>query len=182
MAGGIVVLDEIHHAADDKSWGDGGAKAACAPAACRLPPGTPFRSDDSPIPFVDYSFGDYGDAVADYEYGYGEALQDGGVVRPVFFRVFDGHMEWRGADGEEHSATFNDDVTRDKWGARLRTALSLEGERLPAVITPAHERLVEVRKHHPEAGGLVIATDQEHAVGHREAPERFHRGGRGAWR
>src|SRR5262249_31610240 len=116
VANGVVVLDEIHHAADERSWGDG-VKAAFAPAACRLLlSGTPFRSDDSPIPFVEYSFGDYGDAVADYEYGYGEALQDGGVVRPVFFPRFDGHMEWRGADGEEHSATFNDDVTRDKWG------------------------------------------------------------------
>lgn len=175
VAGGIVVLDEIHHAADEKSWGDG-VKAACAPAACRLLlSGTPFRSDDSPIPFVGYSFGDYGDALADYEYGYGEALQDGGVVRPVFFPRFDGHMEWRGADGEEHSATFNDDVTRDKWGARLRTALSLEGEWLPAVITRAHERLVEIRKHHPEAGGLVIATDQEHARGIVKLLKRFHR-------
>jgi superfamily II DNA or RNA helicase len=172
---GMVVLDEIHHAADERSWGDG-VRAAFAPAACRLLlSGTPFRSDDSPIPFVEYSFGDYGDAMADYEYGYGEALRDGGVVRPVFFPRFDGAMEWRGADGEEHSATFNDDVTRDKWGARLRTALSLEGEWLPTVVQRAHERLLEVRRSHPEAGGLVIATDQEHARGVVKLLKRFHR-------
>ena len=174
-ANGIVVLDEIHHAADERSWGDGVTQAFAA-AACRLLlSGTPFRSDDSPIPFVGYSFGDYGDAIADYEYGYGEALADGGVVRPVFFPRFDGHMEWRGADGEEHSATFNDDVTRDKWGARLRTALSIDGEWLPAVVTRAHERLVEIRKSHPDAGGLVIATDQEHARGIVTLLKRFHR-------
>lgn len=174
-ANGMVVLDEIHHAADERSWGDG-VKAACASAACRLLlSGTPFRSDDSPIPFVGYSFGDYGDAVADYEYGYGEALRDGGVVRPVFFPRFDGHMEWRGADGDEHSATFNDDLTSDHWGARLRTALSLEGEWLPTVITRAHERLVEIRKSHPDAAGLVIATDQEHARGIVKLLKRFHR-------
>jgi superfamily II DNA or RNA helicase len=175
VTNGVVVLDEIHHAADERSWGDG-VKLAFAPAACRLLlSGTPFRSDDSPIPFVGYSFGDYGDAIADYEYGYGEALADGGVVRPVFFPRFDGHMEWRGADGEEHSATFNDEVTRDKWGGRLRTALSLEGEWLPTVVMRAHERLVEIRKSHPEAGGLIIATDQEHARGIVKLLKRFHR-------
>lgn len=172
---GIVLLDEIHHAADERSWGDG-VKLAFAPAACRLLlSGTPFRSDDSPIPFVGYSFGDYGDAIADYEYGYGEALADGGVVRPVFFPRFDGHMEWRGADGEEHSATFNDEVTRDKWGGRLRTALSIEGEWLPTVVLRAHERLMEIRKTHVEAGGLIIATDQEHARGIVKLLKRFHR-------
>ncbi len=162
-ANGMVVLDEIHHAADERSWGDG-VRQAFAPAACRLLlSGTPFRSDDSPIPFVEYSFGDYGDALADYEYGYGEALRDGGVVRPVFFPRFDGAMEWRGADGEEHSATFNDDVTRDQWGARLRTALSADGEWLPTVLRRANDRLNEIRRTHTDAGGLVIATDQEHA-------------------
>jgi superfamily II DNA or RNA helicase len=164
-ADGIVVLDEIHHAADDRSWGDG-VKTAFTGAACRLLlSGTPFRTDDNPIPFVRYSFGDYGDAVTDFEYGYGEAVRDGGVVRPVFFPRFDGHMEWRGADGEERAATFDDDLSKEHWGARLRTALSLDGEWLPTVIGRAHERLVEVRRTHPDAAGLVIAIDQEHARG-----------------
>jgi superfamily II DNA or RNA helicase len=172
---GMVVLDEVHHAADDRAWGDG-VKDAFVPAACRLLlSGTPFRTDDNPIPFVQYSFGDYGEALADYEYGYGEALRDGGVVRPVFFPRFDGQMEWRAADGQEHSATFNDDVTRDQWGARLRTALSLEGDWLPTVLGRAHQRLLEVRRTHPNAGGLVIAIDHEHARGIARLLKRLHR-------
>ncbi len=43
--------------------------------------------------------------------------------------------------------------------------LSLEGEWLPDVLGTAHARLTAVREHHPEAGGLVVATDQEHAHG-----------------
>jgi superfamily II DNA or RNA helicase len=173
--GGIVVLDEVHHAADDRAWGDA-VKQAFVPAACRLLlSGTPFRTDDNPIPFVRYSFGDYGEALSDYEYGYGEALRDGGVVRPVFFPRFDGHMEWRAADGQEHSATFNDDVTRDQWGARLRTALSLEGDWLPTILGRAHQRLLDVRRTHPNAGGLVIATDHEHARGIARLLKRLHR-------
>jgi superfamily II DNA or RNA helicase len=174
-ADGMAVLDEIHHAADDRAWGDG-VKAAVDGAGCRLLlSGTPFRTDDNPIPFVRYSFGDYGDAIADYEYGYGEALRDGGVVRPVFFPRFDGHMEWRGADGEEHAATFNEDVSRDQWGARLRTALSLDGDWLPSVLGRAHERLVDIRRTHPAAAGLVIATDHDHARGIAKLLRRYHR-------
>ena len=50
-------------------------------------------------------------------------------------------------------------------GQRLRTALSLEGEWLPTVLRAANDRLVEVRREQPDAGGLVIATDQDHARG-----------------
>ena len=163
---GVVVLDEVHHAATDKSWGDGIA-SACRDAACRLLlSGTPFRSDDSPMPFVRYSEGDYGDAEADYEYGYGEALKSGGVVRPVFFPRFDGLMEWVNSGGETHEATFDDDLASSEWGGRLRTALSVDGQWLPTVVDHAQKRLMTIRAgDHPNAGGLVIATDHEHARG-----------------
>ena len=53
----LVILDEIHHAGDSRSWGDG-VKAAFEPAVRRLMlTGTPFRSDDNPIPFVTYERG-----------------------------------------------------------------------------------------------------------------------------
>src|SRR5207302_6169381 len=40
-----------------------------------------------------------------------------------------------------------------------------DGEWLPAVLGWAVAQLTEVRSHHPEAGGLVIAADQAHARG-----------------
>ncbi|TML14223.1 MAG: hypothetical protein E6G39_08700, partial [Actinobacteria bacterium] len=72
-------------------------------------------------------------------------------------------MEWRSSDGEELSASFEEDLRRDQWGARLRTALSVDGDWLPTVLAKAHERLVDIRRTHVGAGGLVIAVDQEHA-------------------
>ena len=162
-SGGIAVLDEIHHAANERSWGDG-VRVAFGDCWCRiLLSGTPFRTDDSPIPFVEYSFGDYGDAMPDYEYGYGEAIEEGGVVRPVFFPRFDGHMEWLNSEGEEMSGTFDDDLVKSEWSARLRTALSVDGQWLATVMDHAHARLTEIRQTHADAGGLVIATDQDHA-------------------
>jgi hypothetical protein len=48
---------------------------------------------------------------------------------------------------------------------RLRTALSLEGEWMPSVLARAHEQLRTMRQEHRDAGGLVIAIDQDHAQG-----------------
>lgn len=158
--GGFVVLDEVHHAGDDRAWGDG-LRVAFSGARGRLClSGTPFRSDTNPIPFVSYR---WEEAVPDFEYGYGDALGDGGVVRPVHFPRIKGHMEWVGADGQFHSHDFDDDLDRARANQRLRTALSAEGQWMASVLEDAHQRLLEVRRKHPDAGGLVICMDVEHA-------------------
>ena len=170
--GAFVVLDEIHHAGDDRSWGSAVAEAFGGAGRRLSLSGTPFRSDSAAIPFVEYHLDV---ARPDYEYGYGEALSDGGVVRPVYFPRIDGFMEWTAHDGEVVAATFADDLTRERSNQRLRTALSLEGEWLPSVIDAAHDRLAELRREDPAAGGLVIATDQQHARGIADLLARRHR-------
>ncbi len=160
--GAFAVFDEIHHAGDDRAWGDS-LQAAFEGAGRRLSlSGTPFRSDTNAIPFVRYE-GD--EAEPDFEYGYGDALAEGRVVRPVFFPRTDGRMEWTAADGTVRSATFADKLDATLSSQRLRTALSLHGEWLPTVLDAAHDRLVTLRRDQPDAGGLVIASDQEHARG-----------------
>lgn len=157
-----IVFDEIHHAGADRAWGDA-VGTAFGHAAWRLGlSGTPFRSDQNPIPFVAY---DFDEAVADYTYDYGEALQEGGVVRPVFFPKFNGHMEWTTPDGYDVSATFDDELDRTLASQRLRTALSLDSDWLPTVLAEADEQLQRLRQSDPRAGGLVIATDVDHARG-----------------
>jgi superfamily II DNA or RNA helicase len=158
----FVVFDELHHAADDRAWG-AAIQQAFGESGRRLAlSGTPFRSDTRAIPFVSYE-GD--EAVPDFEYSYGDALSDRRVVRPVYFPSTNGHMEWAAPNGSVHSATFDDHLDAARGGQRLRTALSLDGEWLPTVLRAAHERLTAVRAEQPDAGGLVIATDQEHARG-----------------
>ena len=168
-ADAFVILDEIHHAGDERAWGDA-IRHAFEPAARRLAlSGTPFRSDTAAIPFVRYdSLADGDTANSDYTYGYADALRDGGVVRPVYFPRIDGVMEWSAPDGSIVSANFHDELARDGMAHRLRTALSLDGDWLPAVLRQAHERLMSIRTMpggQPEAGGLVIAIDQQHAQG-----------------
>jgi len=163
VAGGaFAVLDEIHHAADSRSWGDG-VRRAFAPAWLRLcMSGTPFRSDQSAIPFVNYE-ADL--AVADYDYGYGTALRDAAVVLPVYFPRINGRMEWSAPSGETYEASFSDPLGRTLASQRLRTALDREGLWLPAVLTKAHRQLEHLRLRDPRAGGMVIAMDQDHARG-----------------
>jgi hypothetical protein len=72
-------------------------------------------------------------------------------------------MEWTGPDGGHLAASFDDDLDRTRSAQRLRTALSLEGQWLPTVLGQANERLMALRATHPNAAGLVIAADQDHA-------------------
>ncbi len=163
-ADGFVILDEIHHAGHDKAWGDG-VRKSFAHAHKRLSlSGTPFRSDAAQIPFVRYDHTAEGElAHADYIYGYADALRDGGVVRPVYFPRVDGEMEWTTPAGDVVSASFQDELSKDHMSMRLRTALSLEGEWMPAVIRKANDQLRMIRQEQRDAGGLVIAIDQDHA-------------------
>jgi superfamily II DNA or RNA helicase len=160
----LVILDEIHHAGDALSWGEA-VQEAFDPATRRLAlTGTPFRSDVNPIPFVTYQPGSDGvpRSTADFTYGYGHALADH-VVRPVLFLAYSGDLAWRTRAGDEVAARLGEPLTRDLAAHALRTALDPQGEWIPAVLAAADRRLTEVRRHVPDAGGLVIATDQDSA-------------------
>ncbi|MFI5085838.1 MAG: DEAD/DEAH box helicase [Actinomycetales bacterium] len=171
----LVILDEIHHGGEALSWGDG-LREAFDPAARRLAlTGTPFRSDASPIPFVDYIQDREGirRSKSDYSYGYGEALRDH-VVRPVMFMAYSGQMRWRTSAGDEIAASLGEAaVTKDITAQAWRTALNPTGEWIPAVLAAADKRLSEVRRTVPDAGGLVIATDHDDARAYAGALKRI---------
>ncbi|MDQ4116305.1 MAG: DEAD/DEAH box helicase [Actinomycetota bacterium] len=158
----LVILDEIHHAGDARSWGEAVAEAF-DPATRRLAlTGTPFRSDDNPIPFVEYVPDAEGAprSRADHSYGYAEALADN-VVRPVVFLAYSGTSNWRTSAGEEISARLGEPLTREQTAMAWRTALDPAGDWMPAVLAAADRRLTSHREGGmPDAGGLVIASDQ----------------------
>jgi len=156
----FVIFDEIHHAGDEKSWGAGLLEAFIdSPLRLSLS-GTPFRSDTLAIPFVRYVSDEL---VVDYEYGYDDALADGGVVRPVHFRRLDGHMEWIDTDGEFNGFSFAETIDTSRNQQRLKAALDPKGNWLSNAIARAHAHLQFVRRNDPKAGGLVICSDHKHA-------------------
>jgi superfamily II DNA or RNA helicase len=161
----LVILDEIHHAGDSRSWGDG-VKLAFEPAVRRVMlTGTPFRSDDNPIPFVQYERGPDGlpRSRADTVYGYSDALADS-VVRPVIFLAYSGETRWRTSAGDELAARLGEPMTQDLVAQAWRTALDPRGDWMPQVLRAADARLRAKRAGGmADAGGLVIASDQQTA-------------------
>jgi superfamily II DNA or RNA helicase len=156
----LLIADEPHHMGDQAAWGLRARTAFDGARFRLLLSGTPFRSDNSAIPWVTYD--EDGVSRADYVYGYPQALVDR-VCRPITFLPYDGEMEWL-SDGRLRSADFDLLLPAAESARRLRTALLPEGEWMGEVLRDGDARLSEVRADgHPDAGGLVIASDQDHA-------------------
>ncbi|MFA7483601.1 MAG: DEAD/DEAH box helicase [Vulcanimicrobiota bacterium] len=166
----LVILDEIHHAGDNRTWGDA-LRSVFANAERRLLlSGTPFRSDANPIPFVSYTGGDHGVSISDYSYGYGEALRDG-YCAPLYFPHHDGDFQWE-RGGEIHSYDLSTRLTRQMGADRLRTAFAPEGQFVTELLREAHQHLLQLRTEHPQAGGIVFGRDVENVRALAEVLER----------
>lgn len=171
----LVILDEIHHAGDGLTWGQG-VRDAFNPAQRRLSlTGTPFRTSASEkIPFVTYETESDGSqrSVADYTYGYAHALADH-VVRPVMFAAYSGVARWRNSAGEVVAATLGEDNSKSVQMTAWKTALNPAGQWIPHVIAAADQRLTEVREAGMrDAGAMMLASDQEHARAYAAVIER----------
>jgi superfamily II DNA or RNA helicase len=157
----LLIADEPHHMGEDASWGLTTMDAFARAELRLLLSGTPFRSDNSPIPWVEYDADGF--SSADYTYTYTDALIDG-VCRPITFVPYDGDMEWM-SDGKRRRADFSVVLPRAEDARRLRTALDSGGDWVRRVLRDADARLAEIRAgDHPDAGGLVVAIDKHHAV------------------
>ena len=161
----LVILDEVHHGGDALSWGDA-VREAFDPATRRLAlTGTPFRSDTSAIPFVTYARGTRrrtpvgGRLLLRLRPGAGRRRRPAGDL-PVLLR-----RRCAGGPGPATRSrpTLGEPLTKDLTAHAWRTALDPQGNWIPQVLAAADQRLTEVRRGVPDAGGLVIATDQDSA-------------------
>jgi superfamily II DNA or RNA helicase len=157
LAGAIVVLDEIHHTAHGNVWGDGIVQATQLAGFNLALSGTPFRSDDSPIPFLHYDTD--GLSQPDYAYGYADAIRDR-VCRPVAFFAYGGEVAWIENDRPQYGNLAND---YEGFNRHLRVALHPGSGWIRPLFEDAHAMLMDVRREQPDAGGLVVAIDQDHA-------------------
>jgi len=156
----MAILDEIHHAGDNRSWGDGLTRSL-EKATVRLAlTGTPWRRDNtSPIPFVDYD--DNGTVQVDYGYEYGEAVADG-VCRRIEFHAYDGEAKWIDC-GERIAKNLGSELAEEDVSAALDAAFNPQHAWMPALLQQAVEALAELREEIPDAAGLVVAERQWYA-------------------
>lgn len=153
----VALLDEIHHAGDERAWGDGIRKALEHATKRIALTGTPFRSDNNPIPFVRYD--DRGVVIVDSKYEYGDAAADG-VCRYIEFHAYDGEARWVDC-GSVRSTQLGENVADDELPAVLETILHPDHDWMPGILSSAVDALRELRRTVPDAGGLVVADRQE---------------------
>jgi len=159
----LVVFDEIHHLGDQLTWGHAAKEAFDHPNVQTLGlTGTPFRSDDVQIPFIEYER-DEEELVSKGHVGYtyGDALKNN-VLRYVHFPTYDGPIQWHGRDGERKENRFEDDISEAYANERLRAAIKSKNWTLPQ-IREADEKISEIRSAKPDAAGLVVAMGKAHA-------------------
>jgi superfamily II DNA or RNA helicase len=181
----LAIIDEIHHAGENKSWGDS-LLTALEQAMYRLClTGTPWRRDSaSPIPFVDYD-PTTNKVVVDYAYEYGPAVTDG-VCRRIEFHSYDGEAKWidpsrarrasKSASTEvqvEFTAKLGAHMSPEDVSAALDTVYEPKHHWMPKVIAQADAMLTELRTEIPDAAGLVIAERTWHARGYADIIERM---------
>lgn len=154
----LVIGDEWHHVGEDASWGQA-MRTAFDDAAVRLIlSGTLFRTDETPVPYVEY---DVDGAIPDFVYDYPQGIADD-VCREAVFRLARGGAHWITRSGEERFATFDDVLSKSEAAERLRTMVSSQA--FGEVIRNAHQQLLQIRhEEHNTAGGLIAAMDMGHA-------------------
>lgn len=159
----LVIFDEIHHAGegDGQVWGPALSEAFDVASRRLLLSGTPFRTDGAPIPFVEYNEDEK--AVPGFSYDYGSALADQDVVRPVVFPAMDGESKWRRSGAMEVTSISLADTDEKTVPPALKAALDPEQEWIPSVLREADRALTQARIDTFDAGGLVIASDQNSA-------------------
>lgn len=160
----LVIMDEIHHAADASAYGQGLITAFEHASRRLMLTGTPWRTDSrEKMPFVE--FDDEGMLKRDFVYDYGDAVADG-VCRRIDFPIVEAQAEWM-RDFERKDATLT--VERRLRGHDRSDAMravldpSPAGKWLADVITRAHQDLVSIRTEIPDAAGLIVARDKKHA-------------------
>lgn len=160
----MTIFDECHHMGDQNEWG-AKMREAFGPAKFRLSlSGTPFRTDETPIPFVNYEKDGGGECLRDYTYGYTRAIKDGNC-RAVEFPSWNATVKWLKLfddEAETIELNFDAEVNEFERAKRLNAALWDENY-LTAMVKAGNEYLVDVRLEHPNAGGLIIAIDKNHA-------------------
>ena len=159
----MVILDEIHHAADNTAFGVNLRRTFEQAGKRLLLTGTPWRTDArEAMPFVEFDRFTR-EVQIDYSYSYGRAVRDG-VCRPIEFPLVNGRGDFR-RDGIVSRVDLRVDADLDESdeSAAMLALLSADGEWLADVIEQANNDLQSIRSEIPDAGGLIIARDKDHA-------------------
>ena len=165
----FVVFDEIHHCAGhdpllSNAWGQQILQKLQDRAVYTLAlSGTPWRSDDLAIALARYSSPE-GELICDFRYGLKEAIDDGVCRSPRIVLL------------DNQKVQLTEALETDSTIRLFPSIAALLGESpityedllrhddvVNQILVLGCERLDEIRRSKPDAAGLVVATDIEHA-------------------
>ena len=175
----LVVCDEIHHAAEGKTWGMNLRDAFADAKFILALTGTLARSDNKDIALLN----PHPTEEASYTLTYGEAIKKG-YCRPVYFHRHESEFTCKLRDGGSAIVSSKKDelkpiISNIKGGKffekthnfeRLIYYFDRHKDGKPkingyhgAMLLEGNELLNEIRDRHPNAGGLIVAPSKEGA-------------------
>ncbi|MCB0127859.1 MAG: DEAD/DEAH box helicase family protein [Caldilineaceae bacterium] len=162
-----IVCDEAHYLGE-KLYGSGDTTQAAKIlgeldefAAFKLVmTGTPYRADENPIIFADYS--DQGRILADVELTYGDGVVQG-FLRPFDATLFDGKLyqiRTRARDGRLRSETEEIEL---RYTNQQLTKVATDPQFWQLAVRHAFEKVKELQEIWPRYCGIVGCANQAHA-------------------
>ncbi|WLI09711.1 DEAD/DEAH box helicase family protein [Pseudomonas sp. FP597] len=165
----LVVFDEIHHCAGhdplfSNAWGHQILHRIQDRAAFTLAlSGTPWRSDDRAIALARYSTPE-GHLICDYRYGLKEAIADGVCRSPRIILLDNEKVKLTEELGPDKTVRLFPSIAKLLGESPVTyEELLRHDEVIDHLLDLACSKLDELRQIKPDAAGLVVATDIEHA-------------------
>lgn len=165
----FAVFDEIHHCAGhdpllSNAWGQQILQRVQDRAAFTLAlSGTPWRSDDRAIALARYSSPE-GQLICDYRYGLREAIADGVCRSPRITLLDNQKVKLIEELAAENTVRLFPSIAKLLVGSPVTyEKLLRHDEMIDQLLRLGCARLDELRQSKPDAAGLVVATDIEHA-------------------
>lgn len=165
----FVVFDEIHHCAGhdpllSNAWGQQILHRIQDRAAFTLAlSGTPWRSDDKAIALARYSSPE-GHLICDYRYGLKDAITDGVCRSPRIVLLDNQKVKLTEELGADSSVRLFPSIAKLLGESPVTyEELLRHDEVINPILDLGCSKLNELRQIKPDAAGLVVATDIEHA-------------------
>jgi superfamily II DNA or RNA helicase len=160
----LAIFDEVHHCAGDSqenanAWGEQIIQRIQGRAAFTLAlTGTPWRSDRIPISLASYTHDDK--VHCDFMYGLRDAVKDNVCRAPAITLVDNERIRVQRGNEEKVFTCFADLLKQSD--CSYQDVISNEAL-IIYMLEQSSKKLNLVRKHHANAGGLIVAASVEHA-------------------
>jgi len=163
----FVIFDEIHHCSgttpeNANAWGEEVITNIQHQAAYTLAlTGTPWRSDNTPIALAEYQ-GPDNYIICDYVYGLANAIKDRVCRIPQIVVTDNNDISIQEDGGAPESFRSFSELLNETLCPYQKI---VENETvIRYVMSQANYKLTKIRQENPSAGGLVVASNVEHAL------------------